>query len=110
LSYDAEMVRRRIYVSELIVRSDVDLDCINERLASFARRIGESAENGDKPKFRISGLSYWSEPNDAGRNKIFSFERQTGRAFQERRYYSQAPLQTDDHLQLLEELERSLMA
>jgi len=110
LAYDEETVRKRIYLSELVVRSEISLDRINPRLAAFAKRISEAFPDDTKPQFQLAGLQYWSEPNDVGTHKIFTLERQAGKTFVERRYYSQAPLPTNDHFRLLEELERIAMA
>jgi hypothetical protein len=108
LQYDEETVRKRLYVSELIVRSDLSLDVVNPRLTAFASRIREAFFQGSGTQLQAGGISFWSEPNDAGEHRIFSIERQLGKAFSERRYYSRAPLPTDEHLRLLEELEQSL--
>jgi hypothetical protein len=109
LDYDEETVRKRIYLSELIVRSIVSLDLIDPRLAAFAARIGEAFSEDAKPQFRVGGLQFWTEPNDAGVHKLFTLERQAGKIFGEGRYHSQAPLQTDKHFKLLQELEQIVM-
>ena len=110
LTYDAETVRKRIYLSELVVRSDVSLDLINSGLAAFATRISEAFSEEPKPQVRIGGLQFWSEPNEAGKHRLFTLERQAGKTFSERRYFSQAPFQTEEHFKLLQELERIMMA
>ncbi len=110
LAYDdEETVRKRIYVSELIVHSELSWDAINPRLAAFASRVSESLSEGTNPQFRIGGLQFWTAPNDAGKHRLFTLERQAGKAFAEHRYFSQAPLQTDKHFKLLQELEQVVM-
>jgi len=109
LTYDKDSIRKRLYLSELIVRSDLSLDVVNPRLTAFSARIGEAFLEGSKPQFRVAGVSFWSEPNDAGAHRMFTLERQLGKGFSERRYYSQAPLPTNEHVKLLEELEQTLM-
>ncbi len=106
LTYDNDSIRKRLYVSELIVRSDLSLDVINPRLAAFAARIGEALPEGSKPQFQIAGVSFWSEPSDAGVHRMFTVEHQSGVPLSEGRYYSQAPLPTHEHFRLLEELEQ----
>jgi len=108
LSYDEETVRKRMYVSELIVRSDISLDVINPRLAAFATRISEAFPDVSKPLFQLAGVQFWTEPNDVGKHRLFTLERQAGKTFAERRYFSQAPLQTDQHFKLLQEVEQLL--
>lgn len=108
LTFDKDTVRKRLYVSELIVRSDLSLEVINPRLTAFSRRIKEAIPEESKPQFQIGGISFWSEPNDAGQHRMFTLERQLGKASGEHRYFSRAPLTTDEHLGLLEELEQIL--
>jgi len=110
LTYDGETVRRRMYLSELMLRSDISFDLINPKLAAFANRISEAFSEEPKPRFEFGGLQFWSEPNDTGKHKLFTLERQASKALAERRYYSQAPLQTDVHFKLLQELERIVMS
>ena len=108
LVYDAETIRKRSYLSELIVRSDLSLAFLHPALRDIAARIGEMSPDDPKPLFQPSGLSFWTDPGSVGNHRMFTLERQVGKAFAERRYYSQAPLHTDDHFKLLEELERIL--
>jgi hypothetical protein len=105
LTYDEETVRKHIYLSHLVVRSDISLGLISPHLAAFATRISEAFPEEPRPRFRIAGLQFWSEPNDAGSHKLFTLEPQVGKVFAERRYFSQAPLQTNEHFRLLQELE-----
>jgi hypothetical protein len=102
------MIRKHLYISTLIVRSDVSLKTFNPKLAAFADRISEALGNGGSPtssKFQFAGLVFWTEPNDNGVHKSFSLMPQQGKTFSEHRFYSEAPLKTEDHLRLLEELE-----
>lgn len=108
LAFDDETVRKRLYLSELIVRSELSFDLINPRLTAFSRRIEEAVPEVPKPQFQIGTLSFWSDPNDAGQHRMFTLERQLGKAAGDRRYFSRAPLATDAHFKLLEELEQIL--
>jgi hypothetical protein len=107
LAYEPEMIRKHLYVSILIVRADVSLNAFNPKLAVFAERISEALGNGasSTSKLQFAGLGFWSEPSDNGVHKTFSFMPQAGKTFAEHRFYSEAPLKTEDHLRLLEELE-----
>jgi len=107
LTYDSDTVRRRLYLSQLILRSDASLEALNPALNTFAERLTRALAD-PQPRFKIAGLTFWSEPNESGLHRIFSLERQTGTSFGERRYYSQAPFPTGVHYALLEELERVL--
>ncbi len=85
LVFEPAMIRKRMYVSELIVRSDIELERLSPKLRSFAARITEVMPDGAKPVFQSAGLSFWSEPNDSGAHKIFSLERTAANFFAEHR-------------------------
>jgi hypothetical protein len=110
LAYDGDTVRRRIYLSELIVRSDMDLALLNPVLSRFADRISESSHTLPRVvPFVPGGISFWSEADDAGKQRAFRIERQAGRALSENRYFSDAPMQTKSHFAALEEFECLVM-
>jgi hypothetical protein len=110
LAYEPEMIRKRLYVSTLIVRSEISLSTVHPALAAFGERISKALANGVAPQFQfqLAGLAFWTEPNDSGVHKTFSFMPQAGKSLAEHRYYSEAPLKTEDHLRLLEDFERLL--
>jgi hypothetical protein len=60
---------------------------------------------GRSVPFELNGLSFWTDTNDAGKQAIIRIERQVGKAFAEKRYFSEAPFQTQAHISLLEEFE-----
>lgn len=109
LSYDAETVRRRLYLSELIVRSDLMLASLNPSLAAFTERLPNRLPEGSRQRFEVASIGFWSEPNDAGLHRVIRIERQLGKPFSEHRFYSEAPLQTRVHFEVLEDLERSVL-
>jgi hypothetical protein len=104
LAYEPDMIRRHMYLSSLIVRADVSLNAFNPNLAIFAEKISQALGSGGS-KFQFAALGFWSDPNDNGVHRTFSFMPQAGKTFAEHRFYSEAPLRTEDHLRLLEELE-----
>jgi hypothetical protein len=109
LSYDSETVRRKLYLSELIVRSDISMDALNAVLTRFASELSDAIDDDPRPRFRVAGLSFSTDPHNPAAHKILVLERQAGKSFDERRYYSQAPLQTDVHFGLLEDLEKAIL-
>lgn len=107
LVYDANTVRRRMYVSELIVRSDFNLTDLNPALHVLSERISEASHNASRPiPFVFGGISFWSEVDDAGKQMVVRVERQAGKALAENRYFSDAPMHTKVHFDILEEFER----
>lgn len=109
LAYQPSIVRKRLYVSTLILRSRPGLLFnINPALEAFGERISETIGNTSASHFNLSSISYWTEPNDSGVHKTFTLAPQAGKPFSEGRYFSEAPVKTEDHIRLLAELEQAL--
>jgi hypothetical protein len=109
LAYDAEIVRRKLYLSELIVRSEMKLESLNPALSAFAEKLPATFAGGRPLPFGVASIAFWSEPNDAGQHRLIRIERQIGKAFSENRFFSDAPLQTPVHFKVLQEFERLVM-
>jgi hypothetical protein len=105
------ILKSKLYLSELWVQTDKALNSLNPKLDSFAKRLTTSivGRSHQPLAFEASGIIFWTDPtvmvNPPG---PFRFEREENAPFGEHRYYSSAPLQTDVHLKLLEELENIL--
>jgi hypothetical protein len=104
LVYKPETIRRKLYVSELIVSTNKQIGVLSPKLEKFAERLTEAT--GDKLPIQVSGISFWSETNPPTLH--FRFERKWGADFSENRYYSRAPLPTAKHQEMLNELENIL--
>jgi hypothetical protein len=99
------------FVSVLQVECEVTLQAVNPQLERITRFIESRIVTMDgKPRqFQLGALNFWSE--DITKNfapSAFKFERKHGSPFTENKYYSEAPLQTQEHIELLEELEKML--
>jgi len=106
LPYRPEIIRKKLYVSELTVRTDKKLAALNAKLATFSEKL--SAVTGAKSPVELSSIGFWPDLLPKPDTAIFRFERKWGAEFSENRYYSHAPLQTDMHLEILAELEEAL--
>jgi hypothetical protein len=104
-----EILRNKLYVSELWVHTDKLLNTLNPKLENFAKKITSMVEgHGHHPiAYEPTGIIFNTDPvlNPPG---AFRFERIVDLPFAENRYFSGASLQTDAHLELLEELESIL--
>jgi hypothetical protein len=109
LTYSSETVRRNLYLSQLIVRSEMDLGSLNPSLAAFAQKLPSNFAGGPPLHFGVGSLTFWSEPNDAGVHRAFKIERQLGKAFSEQRFFSEGLMKTHLHLKWLEEFEKTVM-
>ncbi len=101
-----EVLRRKIYVSQLYVSSDKTLQIINPRLNEFASLFGQNITPA--AAVELGGISFWSESINNTLSESFTFERAINSSLSDNRYYSAAPLQTNKHLELLDKLEEIL--
>lgn len=110
LAQNPDVPSRRLYLSELIFRSDMELEALNQHLTSFARSLPSNVGGGRTLPFRVGAIAFWSEPNDAGQHRLIRIERQISKPFSEQRFFSDAPLPTDEHFQVLERFEQLVLA
>lgn len=105
-----EVLRTKLYVSELWVQTDKSLVALNPKLADFAKRLTSMIVGHEHHPiaFEPCGIIFWTDPTVANPPGPFRFERLIDVPFSENRYYSAAPLKTDLHIELLTELEKIL--
>lgn len=101
-------VRKKMYVSELQVESKHLLMMINPKLTTLSKSLASLVPNGSATSYEISSLAFATDPKDGTPLINFKFERLINIPFAEHRYYSSAPVHTDDHLEMLESLETIL--
>jgi hypothetical protein len=101
-------IRKRLYVSEMIVESDNPLVLVNPKLNKLAHTLSSLVPNGSPASYEISTLAIATDPKDGPPLVNFKFERQINMPFDRNRYYTSAPIHTDDHWTLLESLEAIL--
>lgn len=105
-----ENIRKKLYYSEIDVRLDRPMHYLNPKLEKLAAKISSVRGDTDLTAFEFSGVSFLPDPKAQAIVSGFSIERKVNTEWSENRYYSRAPLQTDDHLRLLEEFEGLLVA
>jgi hypothetical protein len=111
LSFDPSMIRRKIYLSQLNVRLDKPLGTINPKLTAFAEKLSTMCTNVVPTNFEIGGLAFWTDNTFAiTKTAPFLIERRMNAPFSENRFYTKAPLQTQQHIEMLAELEGILVA
>ncbi len=105
-----EVLRSKLYLSELYVQTKKSLNSLNPKLSAFAKHLTSLIVGHEHHPiaFETSGLSFWTDPGIGSPPGSFRFERVIDVPFNTNRYYSSAPLQTDAHLKMLEELENIL--
>jgi hypothetical protein len=105
LTYAQEMIHRRVYVSELIVRTHKGLNRLFAPLAAVRERLHSLTAHSFEPAgfgFSIDMQATTARPT------AFRFEREVGKSFDQNRYYSSAPLRTREHDELLTQMETLL--
>ena len=104
-----DIIRSKVYVSEVYVRIDSPLNILNPKLEEFSKLLSSRVEGyGENVTLETTGILFMRDPGKIGRPGPFKLERQEGIPFEENRYYSLAPLKTEDHLELLKEFEKIL--
>jgi hypothetical protein len=103
---------RKGYVGQIDFESDVLLMSLNPRLPQFLKSLETlyKPSDGIQRKFDVASLSCWTEDmNQLNAPAPFKFERKIGPPFASNHYFSQAPLETNSHIQLLNEFEQILI-
>jgi hypothetical protein len=109
LVYEPESIRKKLYVSEVHVRSERSLNRINPKMQAFVRKIISMIGADNAKSLETSSVGLWWDPAMPNQQSHFQFERAVNVPFSEKRYYSRAPLHTEDHLSLLDEFEDLLV-
>jgi hypothetical protein len=114
LRYQKEIVKRRGYVSQVVFKSDAPiLSAISEPLAKLANSITHAVEalSGEKISFEPTGV--WIHTDTTIKRlypSLFSIQRRAETPFSENKYFSDAPLPTDTHLQMLKMFETDVLS
>jgi hypothetical protein len=104
-AYNPKIIQKKNYVSELVVTIQEPFDQALQAYSLLMDRLNESTG----VIYRPFGFTLSADPLLGARKPAdFRLERELGKPFEEKRYYSLAPLQTDEHLKMLQELEDQL--
>lgn len=108
LTYKPDMLNRKVYVNELIVRCETSL---NPALESLNKKLSESVSRmvGQSVSYETAAIALnfdvlLSKPPLAP----FRIEKLADASYSENKYYAIAPLPTSEHIKLLEEFEAAL--
>jgi hypothetical protein len=108
MQYSPELVRRKTYISEVAIHTNRRLEVVNPKFREFSDRLASLLPGGGF-QFEVTSLTFATDPQFQVRPSPFQFERKIGVPFADNRYYSQAPIHTDDHETLLREFESLFM-
>jgi hypothetical protein len=110
LAYRPEMLKRRVYVGSLVVTSEVPLLEVNPVLRHISTVVTQEMEAclGRPLPYEPTALAVgYDKLNTSFTPTAFTLERREGLPFSDNKYYSNAPLKTQVHLQLLEAIEKA---
>jgi hypothetical protein len=99
--------RKVAYVSNIDFQSEVSLTNLNRRLEAFADNLEALSIN--KARYEVGSIQFWTE--DTGKpasSAPVKIERKLSAPFSANHYFSQAPLPTTVHMELLSEFEAIL--
>lgn len=104
-----EIVRSKGAVSSLYVTSAKPMSLLNPKLEAFSKILTENVSGQNSgAKLEFASFGFWPDQNLINPPAPFRFERAAGALFSENRYYSLAPINTEKHIDLLNELEKLL--
>jgi hypothetical protein len=110
-TYKPDMAKRWQYASQVTFRSTAQMtgasSAVERLAASVAKGVADTTGENLKYDLSILGLDYdqLTRKHPLGR---FSIQRRDNTPFSENKYFSDAPLPTDQHLRLLEQFESDL--
>ena len=111
LVYSPEMVTRWAYVSQLTFYSDVDIIRPNAALSNLKERLtaSVSAQHNEPYDFESTALALDFDRSLHKRATVnFSIQRRKDARFSENKYYSDAPVSTEEHIELLQAYEAGM--
>ncbi|HEY0322439.1 MAG TPA: hypothetical protein VGC66_15900 [Pyrinomonadaceae bacterium] len=111
LTFNPDMIRRKVYLSELLFSSEVSLDFLNPKLKDLTAQLAESVSRqlGVSLPYETFGITFHFDPFVTKYTPAnVRIERLMESPFSENKYYSIAPIHTDEHLKFLEDFEAVL--
>jgi hypothetical protein len=110
-NYRQDMIKRKAYVSGVLFSTDVSLNALHPKLRGIGERLSSSVANGLGHVFpyEVTGIFFGYDTTHTKPNApIFTIERRADVPFAENKYFSTAPLPTEEHLKLLKDFEAAL--
>lgn len=110
-NYRPDMIKRKAYVSGLLFSTDVSLNALHPKLRGIGERLSGSVADtlGHVFPYEVTGIFFGYDTTHTKPNApIFTLERRADVPFAENKYFSTAPLPTEEHLRLLKDIEAAL--
>ena len=109
LFVDAAILRKS-YLSNLDVQFDYDPQITNPKLNFVSERLSSQSLpiDGKNQPFHVGAVHFWTENVATPQGIQYKLERKHETDFKNNIYFSSAPLQTQQHAALLEEIDKAL--
>jgi hypothetical protein len=111
LAFNPNMVKRKTYVSQVTFFSDAMQKVYHPAMAKVAKRLSQRVPEyyGQPLEYQPSGFMVTYDPLTIKSGPAnFTIDRRADTLFTENKFFSTAPLPTEEHIALLEELERDI--
>jgi len=111
IHYNADMIKRKAYLSQLSFYSDFDLNMVNEAVKSVSEILTKRVNEifGMPLAYALAGTTWMYDATSIKNGPSpFTIERRADTPFTENKYFSQAPLPTEEHIKLLEDFELAI--
>lgn len=112
LAYESGMISHFGYVSQLSFHSNVALNALNPALRRLADRVSTavSQNQGEKVDYQTASIFVQHDPLKR-KNLIahFTIQPRVESPFSENKYFSEAPLTTDSHIEFLRDFEADVL-
>lgn len=113
MTYHPQTIKRWAFISSVTFNSEISLTWLHPALQALAPKLAQSAAvfTEEEMNFEVTGIQMTFDHSKI-RNPIAGFllQRRSGAPFSEKKYFSEAPMHTDEHLEALKELEASFLA
>jgi hypothetical protein len=109
LSVDTAIVRKS-YLNHMDVKFDYAVQIANPKLDFVVSRLNAQPRSidGKIVPFGFGSLALWTQHINTPQGQAFRLEHKHDTAFTDNTYFSIAPLQTQEHTSLLEDIEKAL--
>jgi hypothetical protein len=110
IAYDPKMIKRKQYATELVSRPEVPIKPL-QHFENLYKLLAETVyPQQPGAQFETSTLIFDIDLALPKHQVPFTFQRRAGTTFEENLYYSHGPLSFEQHLRVLNELEKALAA
>ena len=104
-----ESILRKLYISEVTVELDGDLNIYSQHFTRFCEKLDTLMSRHHLPKYEMTGMIFSPDTfTTSYKPPGFMLERKTNTPFSANRYWSKSPFTTGDHLAALSAYEELL--